>query len=91
MVKQRAVDAGALEVRRLLQSGNMTRIAQPVTNPLLPEQMQHSMPTELGQFVPPPGHQLAEMAQTVSLYVGIEAPPHFNLLQRLRGPGKPAV
>jgi len=24
----------------------------------------------------------------VALYVGVDAPPHFNLHQRLRGPGK---
>ncbi|DBA75084.1 TPA: hypothetical protein ACH3X1_010412 [Trebouxia sp. C0004] len=106
MIKQRAVDAGALEVRRLLQGGSMSRIAPPVSSipppdqmpgfvsvgkqPLqAPVQMQQAMPTQDGQFAHQTGslQQLPELAQTVALYVGVDAPPHFNLHQRLRGPG----
>ncbi len=105
MVKQRAVDAGASEVRRILQGGTMSRSApavstipppdrvpgfvsaggQPMQSPV---QMPHSMPSQPGQILPQTGQQIPEMAQTVPLYVGVEAPPHFNLHQRLRGPGR---
>lgn len=107
MIKQRAVDAGALEVRRLLQGGSMSRNAPPVSSipppdqmpgfvspggqPVqAPVQMQQAMPTQHGQFVHQTGsvQQLPDLAQTVALYVGVDAPPHFNLHQRLRGPGK---
>ena len=107
MIKQRAVDAGALEVRRLLQSGSMSRNAPIVSSipppdqmpgfvsiggqPLqAPVQMQQAMPTQHGHFAHQTGsvQQLPELAQTVALYVGVDAPPHFNLHHRLRGPGK---
>ena len=107
MIKQRAVDAGALEVRRLLQGGSMSRNAPPVSSipppdqmpgfgsvggQLLqaPDQMQQAMHTQHGQFAHQTGsaQQPPELAQTVALYVGVDAPPHFNLHQRLRGPGK---
>lgn len=106
MIKQRAVDAGALEVRRLLQSGSMSRNAPIVSSipppdqmpgfvsiggqPLqAPVQMQQAMPTQHGHFAHQTGsvQQLPELAQTVALYVGVDAPPHFNLHHRLRGPG----
>ncbi len=107
MIKQRAVDAGALEVRRLLQGGSMSRNAPPVSSipppdqmpgfgnvggqPLqAPVQMQQAMPAQRGHFAHQTGsaQQPPELAQTVALYVGVDAPPHFNLHQRLRGPGK---
>ncbi len=107
MIKQRAVDAGYLEVRRLLQGGSMSRNAPPVSSipppdqmsgfgsvggqPLqAPVQMQQAMPALHGQFAHQTGsvQQAPELAQTVALYVGVDAPPHFNLHQRLRGPGK---
>ena len=107
MIKQRAVDAGALEVRRLLQGGSMSRNAPPVSSipppdqmpgfgsvggQLLqaPDQMQQAMHTQHGQFAHQTGsaQQPPELAQTVALYVGVDAPPHFNLHHRLRGPGK---
>ena len=104
MIKQRAVDAGALEVRRLLQGGSMSRNAPPVSSipppdqmpgfggqPLqAPVQMQQAMPAQHGQFAQQTGsaQQPPELTQTVALYVGVDAPPHFNLHQRLRGPGK---
>lgn len=110
MIKQRAVDAGALEVRRLLQGGSMSRNAPPVSSipppdqmpgfvspggqPVqAPVQMQQAMPTQHGQFVHQTGsvQQLPDLAQTVALYVGVDAPPHFNLHQRLRGPGKVCI
>ncbi|KAL0045591.1 hypothetical protein WJX82_010794 [Trebouxia sp. C0006] len=106
MIKQRAVDAGALEVRRLLQGGSMSRNAPPVSSipppdqmpgfgsvggQLLqaPDQMQQAMHTQHGQFAHQTGsaQQPPELAQTVALYVGVDAPPHFNLHQRLTGPG----
>lgn len=106
MVKQRAVDAGALEVRRILQGGSMSRNTPPVTSIPPPDrvpgyssagaqamqapvQMHQAPPTHHGQFGPHTGSapQTAEVAQSVPLYVGVEAPQHFNLHQRLRGPG----
>lgn len=106
MVKQRAVDAGASEVRRILQGGSTSRTAPSVSNipppdrmasfvstgeqsMLAPVHVQQGMPTQHGQFASQgaAAQQAPEMAQTVPLYVGVDAPPHFNLHQRLRGPG----
>ena len=109
MIKQRAVIAGASEVRRILQGGNTSRPAPPPSASSIPPpdrvsgfisgaaqtmqapiQMQQSMPTQHGHFVPQvgPPQQPPEMAQTVPLYIAVEAPPHFDLHGRLRGPGE---
>lgn len=110
-MKQRAIDAGATEVRRILHGSNMSRPLQPATNAPPPDRllgfgggvggiggggqpmhapvdMQHgrSMP-QAGAAQRPP-----DVAHTVSLYVGVEAAPGFNLHQRLKGPGgQPAL
>lgn len=104
MVKQRAVDAGANEIRRILQGGSTSRPPLAVTDVPPPDrissfvsvggqplqaavQMQQSMPAQHSQFLPQAGP--AQQAMTVSLYVGVEAAPSFNLHQRLRGSGMP--
>ena len=103
MVKQRAVDAGATEVRRILQGSAIARPLQPPTNIPPPDRapgfvggvsggaqpMQHNMSAQHGHSMPqadaaqPP----PDLARTVSLYVGVEAAPSFDLHQRLKGPG----
>lgn len=103
MVKQRAVDTGAIEVRRILQGSATSRPLQPPTNIPPPDRapgfvggvsggaqpLQHNMSVQHGHSMPqadaaqlPP-----DLARTVSLYVGVEAAPSFNLHQRLKGPG----
>ena len=104
MVKQRAVDAGANEVRRILQGGSTSRPAFSDVPPpdRLPgsitaggqplqaaAQVQQGTPAQHGHFAPQAAaaQQPPQAAQTVPLYVGVEAAPSFNLHQRLRGPG----
>lgn len=106
MVKQRAVDAGANEVRRILQGSAPSRPLQPPTNIPPPDRapgfgggvggisggaqpMQHNMSAQHGHSMPqadaaqPP----PDLARSVSLYVGVQAAPSFNLHQRLKGQG----
>lgn len=110
MVKQRAVDAGATEVRRILQGTASSRPLQPAANIPPPDRapdrapgfvggvggvgggaqpLQHNMSAQHGHSMPqadaaqPP----PDLARTVSLYVGVESAPSFNLHQRLKGPG----
>ena len=108
MVKQRAVDAGAIEIRRILQGGTTSRPAFAETNVPPPDrfssfvsaggqplqvavQMQQNMPAQHEQFLPQAGPAQQPPEMTVSLYVGVEAVPSFNLHQRLRGLGMPTA
>ena len=54
-----------------------------------PVQMQHTISGQHGHSMPQasPAQHAPDMAHTVSLYVGVEAAPSFNLHQRLKGPG----
>lgn len=103
MIKQRAVDAGATEVRRFLQGAGTSRPLQPATNvPSLDQNPGYFAGGGGGPMQAPvqmqpnmPSQHGLSMAQadaaqqphTVPLYVGVEAAPSFNLHQRLKGPG----
>lgn len=104
MVKQRAVDAGANEVRRILQGGSTFRPPMFTADQPAPDrisglvsaggqplqaavQMRQDYPAQHGAFAASAVQQSPQVAQTVPLYVGVEAAPAFNLHPRLRGPG----
>lgn len=113
MLKQRAVDNGAQEIRRILQGGNSRHLPQQGPAAHQPSPGHAPPPDRLSGF-PPAGGQQASLlqlpplqtpsmqqppqpapapwqqpAQSVSLYVGVEAPPEFNVIFKLRGPGMP--
>lgn len=103
MVKQRAVDNGASEVRRIMQGGSTSRgHAGPAMHipppdrlsgfvsaggePAFQPPIQQALPMPQAPWQVP--QQPPDVAQSVSLYVAVDAPPEFNLIFKLRGPGK---
>ena len=112
MIKQRAVDNGAQEIRRILQGGNSRHPPQQGLAAHQPSPGHAPPPDRLSGFMPAGAQQAPLMqqpplqaamqqpsrpaaapwqqpAQSVSLYVGVEAPPEFNMIFKLRGPGMP--
>lgn len=103
MIKQRAVDNGALEIRRILQGGSNPRSQAGPGNHAPPPDRLTGFVGANGAQQPPPQQALPmaqapwqqipqqppDVAQSVSLYVAVEAPPEFNLIFKLRGPGEP--
>ena len=101
IIKQRAVDNGASEIRRIMQGGTSRNHAGPANHAPPPDRLTgfvnaggaplQPAPQQAMPVTPAPWQQIPQqppdLTQTVSLYVAVEAPPDFNLIFKLRGPG----
>lgn len=102
IIKQRAVDNGASEIRRIMQGGTSRFHAGPANHAPPPDRLTgfvsaggaplQAPPQQVMPVTPAPWQQspqqLPDLTQSVSLYVAVEAPADFNLIFKLRGPGE---